>query len=99
MNPERVVTIAVVVGFGLMAALLFRTLGTFAPTRRKLMEADLQNHKLAHENQTLRQQIEKDRNEDRARRGDYAHVYDASYREVRQCKKTGQWTTVREVNP
>lgn len=97
MNPELIPMFLMCLGFIGMAVLALKCMGTITTLRRKLQNVENLNRVLTFDNDTLRRQIERDRNEDRAKRDDYGHVYNASYREMHQCKKTGQWYAVREV--
>lgn len=85
----------------MLLILMLKILGQLSSVRKKLLNAELQNMVLARDNDSLRRQIEKDRNEDRAKRGDYGTVYAGSYTKRVQSKKTGQWvkTRVVEVEP
>ncbi len=71
--------------------------GQLSKVRKRMVNAESRAVLLEIENQTLRQQVESERNVDRAKRGDYGHVYNGSYKEVRQSQKTGRWYAVREV--
>lgn len=97
MNPELIPMFLMCLGFIGMAVLALKCMGTNTTLRRKLQNVENLNRVLTFDNDTLRRQIERDRNEDRARRDDYGTVYNASYKELRQSKKTGQWYAVREV--
>lgn len=97
MNPELIPVLLMAVGFAGVAILALKYMGTTTSLRRKLRNVENLNRVLTFDNDTLRRQIERDRNEDRARRDDYGHVYNGSYKEVRQSQKTGQWYAVREV--
>lgn len=97
MNPELIPMFLMCLAFIAMAVLVLRYIGTTAMLRRKLRNVENLNRALTFDNDTLRRQIERDRNADRVRRDDYGAVYNASYRELRQSKNTGQWYAVREV--
>lgn len=96
---DRAPLFLMVVSFVLLALNAFRAILENKRLRKKLQNVESLNRGLTQDNDSLRRQIERDRNEDRARRDDYGHVYDASYKEVQQDKRTGRWHTVREVNP
>lgn len=96
-DVDLVVAFFVSVGFALLFILILKISGQLMSVRKKLLNAELQNMVLARENDSLRRQVEKDRNEDRAKRGDYGTVYEGSYKEVYQSKKTGQWFASRIV--
>lgn len=83
----------------MLLILILKLLGQLMSVRKKLLNTELLNMALTRDNDSLRRQIEKDRNEDRASRGDYGTVYEGSYKEIRQNQKTGRWYAVREVNP
>lgn len=97
MEPDLIPAFMMALGFAGMAILALKLLGSTATLRRKLMAAELHAVQLENENRTLRYQIEKDRNMDRASRGDYGTVYEGSYKEIYQSKKTGQWFASRVV--
>jgi hypothetical protein len=97
MNPELIPALMMALGFAGMAILALKCMGQLVTVRKKLLNAETLNRALTQDNDSLRRQIEKDRNVDRASRGDYGTVYNASYKEIRQSKKTGQWYAVREV--
>jgi hypothetical protein len=97
MEPDLVLTFVVTLGFILLLILILRLLGSLVSARRKLLASICRNAQLENENQSLRRQVEEDRNLDRAKRGDYGTVYEGSYKEIYQSKKTGQWFASREV--
>lgn len=101
MNPELIPLFLMCLGFIGVAILALKYMGATVSLRRKLQNVESLNRVLTFDNDTLRRQIERDRNEDRARRDEYGTVYEGSYKEVYQSKKTGEWyaTRIVEVNP
>lgn len=97
MNPDLCVMLAVAVVAAVLLISILCLVCLLTSVRRKLWHTELNNCAWKNENQILRRQIEEDRIADRARRGDHGKVYEGSYRELRKCRKTGRWSTVREV--